>query len=493
MRIALFLVISATISFCGAPPPPQPGGGGIDTDGATLTENEEKLTWEEQTCIDGVKPGRKLESTQLADWSMPEGEKTKNVSLEGLITSKGLMNDVTMGGSTTARDVYQRRCHSLSLAGICLAQDGVSQGWVPHKPGVVPRFCREKGPYNRTSLEYTVLSSAYRFVKAREYLTSAYLDGDSARFKHLDLKVVPQFETLFQDSESEPFLKKFYEVNNVGYYPTFNSRDRPFIAVLPRSEDSVESTPRLWEIGFVMAHEQGHHLERVLGLDAFSKKRTLTRKAMSEAFADLVGSTFNGFESNELKNTGCLADRSIKTSTFKNGLAKVIDRDLVVSIQKSEQASSANKNISEPEHQWVLADGCASPSTTSPHGLGAILAHAFYDISAQVFSIQDLSDPDQRVKHMVSFTKSWMEIASKSVLAGNNVLSDMTMIAKAMESVLLQYAKVQKIELTDEIKRTLCQRHALHFSGLPKNANLPPEQWQPFDTWFGSTACLNQE
>jgi hypothetical protein len=245
---------------------------------------------------------------------------------------------------------------------------------------------------------------------------------------------------------------------NLAYFAG-DSTTTPFIAIFPKSKAASLST-NLWESEFVIAHEFAHHVERSIGLDLNGKDPSMLQIATSEAFADLLAFASQGASSHTIKGIPCVGDdRSVESSSFANGRAKRLDKELITLMHE--------KDGSNPGNMFLNCQGVLPQSS---HGVGAVLAHWIYQFAKLTPVYQD--HPEKAVARL---TLSWLQHVRQGV--GQNKPEELTSIARSLESAVTDQYIDNPNELTDSVRRLLCQKMAEGFSGLGHMQ------------WFARTDC----
>lgn len=453
----------ATLNSCGTGRAPLP-----DEQNPTFRFTDDpsseaaNLLWDDGDCMAGEKPPSSPSSAPLIRWRDGNPD-TYRANLDGIISAQGFFDESKMRGQVSARDLYNRTCMKPASNGRCLDQAGRDLGWKVKSPGKAPRFCRSNGDYPRDSLERVSLSSAVAFKQGSDFLRATILKVKG--LEGVDLKIVPTFETLWppESSSQDSLGRRSVIVRNVSYFPPGKSKLTPFIAVFPRKFGDQEDFPRFWESRFVIAHELGHHAEHVLGLDHFEEVRSLTRFAVSEAFADLVGFAAIGLNDAELTSMPCMANRSPAKESFSDGVAKIIDRALMDAL-KLKTVSTMFEYDGVIHGQQFTASTCPLPSRTKPHDLGAVLAHSFYDLVNTTFEITAVPS-DERAALFAVTAREWFQIIENAVGQGADAAGDLVAVAKGLEQTIQELFVRRGVQVETNIAKVLCQRMNLHFSG----------------------------
>lgn len=427
--------------------------------------------WDDPDCIAQKKSPVALPVATLTDWSQM-GAQDVPTPLGSLVGANGELDPSEVGGGTiTTQDLYSRVCEHRGSDGICLNALNEAIGWAAKSPGQVPRFCNLQGHYTRDSLERVSLTAAFHLRNAISFIRNVL--PQAPNLQGVELKVLATFESLWSPTalgtNNDGRGARSVLVDNASYFPTSNSGYNPFIAILPRRLGSQDDTPRLWESGFVIAHELAHHLEHTLGLDHFGDaRRTLIRLALSEAFADLLGLASLKLSDASLSHTPCLAGRSPSRENFEDGRVKSLDSHILAALQKQEPKDSARSTLTAAlakplAHQHLNL--CSTPNRFSFHDLGAVFAHAFYDLMMQSFDVLEISPQDRPALFAQQATR-WMKAIEADISVGQHAKRDIGSAAKALESTIMSLFQDQARTLPANVEVVLCQKLSFFFSGL---------------------------
>lgn len=475
-----FLLCSCAILLafrCGKPalnhPPTNPGFGLNDEPGA----DEEVYQWDDPQCISNAKLGVALSKFDITSWDEPQA-KTRSIDISGLLNSNGHIEGSQIGGSVLAREKYARSCKETVGNSPCTDASGKILGWLPSAPpqGIAPKFCLDSGQYRRDSIERITMSALHALHATREFVSKAYLNSKPTG--PLNVQVVPRFETNRAESNSAGTSSKLSTsliVDQVAYFPRLNSDQAPFIAIFPRRRGSTEQIPRLWESNFVIGHEIGHHVERLLGVDHFQSTQSLVRAAVSEGFADMVGFSNQKLDDTALLNMPCLSDRAISKATFSDGVAKIIDKALMNALMLKESELGV-VSFNSLTAEGFTTTACSPPLRVARHGLGAILAHIVFDFATRTFDLANV-ELTSRPLAFANFSKAWLKTTESSIHAGGKADLDVTAVARSIEKTVLDELAQRRVTVGPNISRALCQQIKLQFSGLPEQS------------WFGQQSC----
>jgi hypothetical protein len=350
-----------------------------------------------------------LTRTVIPGW---QGDEVKMVpvTLTDTVTSQSLRNSIVK--DTVFGVEYERRCDAGRGESACLDQFGQERDYKA-KEGVgwLLRVCDDDHTYDRKSVETVALASAYYLdIAHRKYM--ALKEDKAATPEQLLLNVLPQFTDVydnFVDTDGERKVKKVYIVNNLAYYGS-----KRMVIVFPSSQQVDRLYPGyFWESQFVLAHEYGHHIERMrtgfltghLSIEwnplshswedgeqltmTGSGKTEFTQMlgAVSEGFADLLAFYAEGGTSFSLSGIPRLgANRDIRLATFANKDEKILttERFNVLTLRNSDPDDS-------------------DESYGDIHRVGAIIAHTadkiFKVTSLARDGIEEGSGPDMDYRY----------------------------------------------------------------------------------------------
>lgn len=283
--------------------------------------------------------------------------------------------------------------YSLTQRTTCTVDGGVtdcSSGAILVKKPQNLQVCTTSQSFARTSIEGVALSSLASLSLAREFYQS--LEGRDQELQDVILIVLPTIETVVQDrlGEQDQSRRKVI-TDNLAYAPDFGGN--PAFVVFPKGRKSVErglwKNLNLWEMGWGMAHEFGHHVFRQhLGLDQSNlmqmmpihsfdsdqdKNSVRIQKtaaanitetslgAINEGFADLFGYYTYGGAAALTQGIDCFEkSRDVASPTFFNGEAKKLSRSVLEQFYGIVQADPGS---------------CTTPSYDDIHIIGAVVAH----------------------------------------------------------------------------------------------------------------------
>lgn len=449
----------------------------------TLAENEEKISWQEPECLRGQLAGRALTETTIRVLDRPGGRDLKiDPTLLKLIDRYGLPSVSNLGGEFIARDIYRRRCINIGDDGDCLDSGASSVGWKPFSLGTPPRFCQIKQDYKPNSLENASLTIMYHYKKSRDFIVKNYFNEKAESLGQIDVKILPLFESIRPSSDDASKEVKTIEVNNVMYFPSFSSRQKPFLTFLPRSETLAldgKSEP-LWQNSFVHAHELSHHLERKWELDQFNKSRSFARKALSEAFSDIVAfqATEWRLADRTLANSSCLSERGLDNKYFLDGSSKRLTTEMLTKFESSPKLNGQSSGLGD-QWFWRMDQGPCPGISKTHYGLAAIYGAAFFDSIELMLTNSNLLDlSTQTQQNIYSYaSKMFLTAAANSMKTGSGVRADTDIVLKSLESAMIETAKRFDINLNSSVRRNMCKNMNSYFP------------YQSNTSWFESENC----
>jgi hypothetical protein len=270
--------------------------------------------------------------------------------------------------------------------------DGVdcSGGSRPVTPPQSLKVCTADRFFERTSVEGIGLSSLASLSLARRYYET--IQGRDAGIRDAQLVVLPTIETVVTTRGSAAQREKREVItDNLAYAPSFGGE--PAFVVFPKGKKAQErglwKNLNLWEMGWGLAHEYGHHvfrtharldddgLLRLLPIHSFDVSAeelpvTVERNAaqasasdvlgaVNEGFADLFAFYVQGGKAGALSGIDCFAkSRDVASGQFFNGEAKQLSADVLAQF---------NKEVA------VAPAPCTTPAYDDIHIIGAIVAH----------------------------------------------------------------------------------------------------------------------
>jgi hypothetical protein len=351
--------------------------------------------------------------------------------------------------------VFRRHCDpSQAQPPHCTQNGEPSPGWAQVVGGEPLKICDSFLAPPRKSLEQQALAAlvtvehAYRMVKIQL--------PPGKTLSRLTILASPRFESQWspwQENGTPSNLEMLFADNLAYFAPTTSTP--PFLALLPTSNSS-ESNLILWESPFVVAHEYGHHVESVLGVNHYAAQRSLTRQAVSEGFADLIGfAAHGGFETDPLAGIPCIAaDRSPMSANFIGGAAKEVTVTLL-----SQMGSANPKTIATS-----FFANCQGVLPYSPHGLGAVFAYWVRDLAKHTPNFA--KDPNG---NMIALAILWLQLTEARLGAGTHdalPAKEILAVADGLEAMVRQRFADQGQMITAETRVTLRQRMLLGFPGI---------------------------
>ena len=369
----------------------------------------------------------------------------------------------------TSEDVFQRACNAnMALPPDCLSREMDQPGWSAAQTGKAIKICKQIVMPERMTLEHMALSVVVTIEKTGRAFKDLIPAGLS--LEEITVMAAPRFESRWtpwtNGDQRGSYLTLLAE--NLAYFPP-TSTTPPFIAILPKNT-AEKNTTRLWESEFVIAHEYSHHLERVLKLDRFDEKRSHVRIAASEAFADIMAYASQGAMITSIKGIPCVGiDRAPDQLEFNNGIAKIIDDELLDRLLRKSARDDSTSSATVDEAQPI----CHGVIPHSPHGIGAIFAHWLAEFAALTPGFDDA-----RAKTTAELSIDWLRNIESSIGAGtSSTKKDLEYAARSLEKSVIGRYEISGIELTDNLRIMLCQKMRLAFPAI-KDLE-----------WFGRTGC----
>jgi hypothetical protein len=429
--------------------------------------------WDDPDCIEyPAISSLVVKSALLTKWTS-EGFTEELVPMADYLDERGHpREEPALPGSISALDVYNRTCQASGDLSSCKDPQNNDLGWSVQTSGKKPRFCRQDGVYSRDSIERVTLSSIIGVQRARDFFSNYVLPARELR--GIEIKILPTFETIWPGTAGSQGSRGVL-VSNVAYFPAEKQGPNPFIAVFPRKDSDDEKSPRMWESSFIMAHELAHHAERALKLDHFGESRTLMRRAVSEAFADLLAFSATNLKDVELRKMPCLKNRAVTNSVFSDGVEKTFDKALMTSLNRLETNFKSPSNIRSSD-LLPFEPACAPAGRLQPHDLGGIIAFAFYDLVNSAFDALN-TDTVVRPKKFAEAAVFWLKEIELNIGAGADSSTDVLKIGQALEkTVYLVYEDSGSAVLASQA-RVYCQKMGLRFAGIGAQR------------WFGLASC----
>ena len=319
------------------------------------------------------------------------------------------------------------------------------------------KICASNQSYARTSIEGVALSSLASLSLARQFYFS--LATSDTQLNEANLIVLPTIETIVEDRYgNENKDRRKVMTDNLAYAPNFGGS--PAFVVFPKGKRSLArglwTNLNLWEMGWGMAHEFGHHvfrhhtetdharLTQMMPIHSFAPKDNtaftrieqtasadLTDRslgAINEGFADLFGYYTFGGAAGITKGIDCFEkSREVDSAIFFNGDPKVLSAPILDQFYGVTEAH---------------AGSCTEPSYDDIHMIGAIIAHG---IDRLLQATPGLTNPSLKSNILLT----WAEAIGQQLQAQSRLD-----LADILRQLLRQLATVDR-SLTSEQCRVI--------------------------------------
>jgi hypothetical protein len=428
-----------------------------------------------------------LRFLELADPVCQRGDVTTGNLVEATVThwQQGHLgqNPIEIGGLSIAgaplstpsvaqvmiNGVFRRSCDSQQAAPPQCMKDGqLAPGWSQISPGTALKICGRSPTPPRASIEHQALTATI-MVERTAQLVRRHMPANRP-LGPLMILASPRFESHWTPWQVDG-MSGAYEMlfaDNLAYFGPTNVTP-PYLALLPsrsrpdadrsvdRSVDRFEDQPYLWELPFVVAHEYGHHVEHSLGIDHFAAPRSITRQAVSEGFADLIGfAAHGGPDVDPLAGVPCLAaDRSPASSHFSGGAPKIMTASLLRSLDTTAPRTMTHS----------LAAPCQGVLPYSPHGLGAVFA--FWVREFAMLTPHFDEDPHG---HLIELSIAWLQKTEERLGTGNpsntDARKDIRAVADSIESMVQKRFSDARLTIPDQTRTIMHQKMNEGFIGL---------------------------
>lgn len=426
-------------------------------------ERIENYPLDDERCQTTPENGSTITDTRLFSWEL-DGLREVEASLKTSTVNQNPLKGNFIG-STHVDSSFLRTCdNGLAPPPGCLSTNSSHLGWKLVNQGQPLRICQAAPTYNRRSAEQLALAAISAIESAGSKL-QAFLQGQK-KLMPVTVLVAPKFESRWTSHGTKPqhTVYQHFMTDNLSYFSRSESTP-PYIAILPRKKpigSYVDSSVHLWESKFIVTHEYAHHLEDTLSISRFNEPRSPLRISASEAFADLVAFATLGGSSN-LSAIPCIGrDRAPDSGQFYTGIEKILTNQIfnrAIDPRIATQADDPIMNVGE-----TIA--CQGVSPHSVHGMGAILAHLVLELTSYTPSIDaDLTGSLLRI------STSWLQGVDAKIGAGKALYdhssgasdpammrSDLTSIADALETAVVDEFKRQEQSPTDSIRQLLKQK-----------------------------------
>lgn len=300
-------------------------------------------------------------------------------------------DQLSSAGSLTGPGVARTTYNLRQRTSCWQDDDGVdcSGGSRPVTPPQNLKVCTAGRFFERTSVEGVGLASLAGLSMARRYYET--IEGRDAGIRAAHLVVLPTIETVVSTRGGAAKKEKRDVItDNLAYAASFGGE--PAFVVFPKGRKAEErglwKNLNLWELGWGLAHEYGHHVFRTHArLDGsllrlapihsfdFSDERTSVQVernaaqasasevlgAVNEGFADLFAFYVHGGKPGALNGVDCFAkSRDVASGQFFNGEAKELSAAVLAQF---------NKEVA------VAPGPCTTPAYDDIHIIGAIIAY----------------------------------------------------------------------------------------------------------------------
>jgi hypothetical protein len=423
----------------------------------------ESYPLDDEGCQSTLENSSTIDGTRLFSWEL-DGLREVDASLKTSTINQNPLK-ANFIGSTHIDSSFLRTCDSgLAPPPSCLSTNGSHLGWKLVNQGQPLRICQTAPTHKRRSAEQLALAAISAIESAGSKL-QAFLPGQK-KLPPVTVLVAPKFESRWNSHGTAPqhTVYQHFMTDNLSYFSRSESTP-PYIAILPRKKTTgsqVDRSVHLWESKFIVTHEYAHHLEDTLGISRFNEPRSSLRISTSEAFADLVAYATLGGSSN-LSAIPCIGrDRAPDSAQFYTGIEKILTNQIfkrAIDPSISTQADDPAKNVGE-----TIA--CQGVSPHSVHGVGAILAHLALELASYTPSFDaDLTGSLLRI------STSWLQgvdakigagkaLSEASISASDPAMmrSDLTSIADALETAVVDEFKRREQSPTDSVRQLLKQK-----------------------------------
>ncbi len=359
---------------------------------------------------------------------------------------------------TTWNDRFERVCDYNRPSGAQCADDaGNERGWDQTSSSGKLRVCKDGHAYGRTTYEGVALTSSY-FINAA-YDKYRALAEPGAPVTPIRLSVLPTFIDYFDHfpQGNRLYRARTFITHNLAYFP-----GSTMIVVFPEEKARAATSPGfLWESGFVLAHEYGHHIDamrhavqfRAMGLTwnprthSFDDEAALTggngrdteraqlQGALAEGFADLLAYYVDGGSGRSLVGLPDLGyNRNVGTTTFSNGDEKILTPDRLKDLLHSRAGSSAGTPL---QNELSYAD---------IHTVGAVLAHTVDQFLARLALTDTAITPGSPadINRRYQLALAWMDV----VVAAQVRLPDGASGAELLSPLTEAFEAVTQAQLT---------------------------------------------
>lgn len=298
------------------------------------------------------------------------------------------------------------------------------------------KVCVSDRAFARTSIEGVGLSALASLTTARSFYDK--IEGRSANIPDARLIVLPTIETVFT-AQVGSRLEEEREImtDNLAYSPSFGNE--PAFVVFPKGKASQErglwTNLNLWEMGWGMAHEFGHHVFRwhtrmddgaeltFLPIHSFDFSGEKTKAsiqlaqgsqgqkkvlgAINEGFADLFAYYTYGAAPGLAQGIDCFAkSRDVDSPEFYNGERKQLTSRVLAQFRGELPAANGS---------------CTTPSYDDIHIIGAIIAHG---IARLMTTVDDANGNAGKAARLLAWAEAIGERTQSNNLSLRDVIAD---------------------------------------------------------------------
>lgn len=432
-----------------------------------------------------------LTSTTLPSWS-GLNIISESVALQGIASATSLTSNAAY--ETTYGRIYERKCtwdqdHPGACPDLRNGPQGDEKGWELTDKGKPLRICGPDRTYPRDSYEGVALTSMYFLEQAHARFATEL--GNTYTVPKVSLQILPHFISYFDGYQENGQTKRLaqYLTRNLAYFPIQTGLTAPMLVVWPEPKaKSEEWVGGLWESGFVLAHEFGHHLELGVINSAAGKSIALetlrwnplshsyedispdgvatggtssasqARKSISEAFADLVGFYTEGNSASGISGMPCFGyNRDVENAYFQEQTPKILTAEVI-----QELSSGATRS------------GCdgGKPKFGDAHLVGAIIAHGTNTIFSHVIE-QTGGDKSNQYRMAIDWIKGLRQEQSKVPAASK--IAGLFPLKTGVESAVNAYLARRRTAdggyiAPDRLFRDVCLEFAELFPAMPSPA-----------------------
>jgi len=442
------------------------------------------------TCQEQTAPVQ-LTSTTLPSWS-GLNIVSEAVALHEISSSSSLTSPAAL--ETVYGRVYERQCswdqdHPGACPDLRNGHGTEEKGWELTDKGKPLRLCAPGHTYPRDSYEGVALTSMYFLERAHARFTSETA-GNFAVPK-VSLQILPNFISYFDGYQENGQTKRLaqYLTRNLAYFPVQTGLTTPMLVVWPEPQSKTDEwVGGLWESGFVLAHEFGHHLElgvlnagasRTSGFDTLrwnpvlhtyedispdgaaaggNSSASQARKSISEAFADLVGFYTEDNSALGISGMPCFGhNRDVENGNFQDDSPKVLTTEVVQEVSKGPARSGC--------------DG-GKPNFGDAHLVGAVIAYGTNRILSQVIELSG-GEKSHQYRMAIDWIRALREEQNKGTPASKT--DGLFPLRAGIESAVNSYLSRRKDAQADfippaQLRRDVCMEFSALFPALSKPA-----------------------